>query len=135
LSLLQGNSCSIDKKSGGIWTVQTDLQQIYHKADRLLAAVRCIGHRGGETKASAVFARDCQVAACFLMKIAERGSACQWEAWQDIGKSRLNLIVAIICVRRLGCYGMLIVFLRTLRSDSPQLFQKEGFQWVSTAVS
>jgi hypothetical protein len=36
LSILQGNSCSIDQKSGGIWTVQTDLQQIYPKSDRLL---------------------------------------------------------------------------------------------------
>ena len=36
MSLLQGNSCSIDPKSGGIWTVQTDLQQIYPKSDRLL---------------------------------------------------------------------------------------------------
>jgi len=36
LSILQGNSCSIAQKSGGIWTVQTDLQQIYPKSDRLL---------------------------------------------------------------------------------------------------
>jgi len=36
LSILQGNSCSIDQKSGGIWTVQMDLQQIYPKYDRLL---------------------------------------------------------------------------------------------------
>jgi hypothetical protein len=36
LSILQGNSCSIGQKSGGIWTVQTDLQQIYPKSDRLL---------------------------------------------------------------------------------------------------
>jgi len=36
LSILQGNSCSFDQKSGGIWTAQTDLQQIYPKADRLL---------------------------------------------------------------------------------------------------
>ena len=35
MSILQGNSCSIDQKSGGIWTVQTDLQQIYPKSDRL----------------------------------------------------------------------------------------------------
>jgi transposase len=33
---LQGNGCSIDPKSDGIWTVQTDLQQIYPKSDRLL---------------------------------------------------------------------------------------------------
>jgi hypothetical protein len=31
-----GNSCSIDQKSGEIWTVQTDLQQIYPKSGRLL---------------------------------------------------------------------------------------------------
>ena len=37
MSILQGNSCSIDQKSGEIWTVQTDLQQIYPKSDRLLA--------------------------------------------------------------------------------------------------
>ena len=37
LSILQGNSCSIDQESGEIWTVQTDLQQIYPKSDRLLA--------------------------------------------------------------------------------------------------
>jgi hypothetical protein len=36
LSILQGNSCSIDQKSDEIWTVQTDLQQIYPKSDRLL---------------------------------------------------------------------------------------------------
>jgi len=36
LPILQGNSCSIAQKSGGIWTVQTDLQQIYPKSDRLL---------------------------------------------------------------------------------------------------
>ena len=36
LSILQGNSCSITQKSGEIWTVQTDLQQIYPKSDRLL---------------------------------------------------------------------------------------------------
>jgi hypothetical protein len=35
LSVLQGNSCSITQKSGEIWTVQTDLQQIYPKSDRL----------------------------------------------------------------------------------------------------
>jgi hypothetical protein len=34
LSILQGNSCSIAQKSGEIWTVQTDLQQIYPKAVR-----------------------------------------------------------------------------------------------------
>jgi hypothetical protein len=38
LSILQGNSCSIDQKSDEIWTVQTDLQQIYPKSDRLLGA-------------------------------------------------------------------------------------------------
>jgi hypothetical protein len=38
LSILQGNSCFIDQKSGGIWTVQKDLQQIYPKSDRLLPA-------------------------------------------------------------------------------------------------
>jgi hypothetical protein len=36
LSILQGNSCSIAQKSGEIWTVQTDLQQIYPKSDRIL---------------------------------------------------------------------------------------------------
>jgi len=36
LSILQGNSYSIAQKSGAIWTVQTDLQQIYPKSDRLL---------------------------------------------------------------------------------------------------
>jgi len=36
LLLLQGNSCSLAQKSGEIWTVQTDLQQIYPKFDRLL---------------------------------------------------------------------------------------------------
>jgi len=39
LLILQGNSCSITQKSGGIWTVQTDLQQIYPKSDRLLTGV------------------------------------------------------------------------------------------------
>ena len=38
--ILQGNSCSIAQKSGEIWTVQTDLQQIYSKSDRLLATAR-----------------------------------------------------------------------------------------------
>jgi len=38
LSILQGNSCSIAPKSGGIWTVQTDLQQICPKSDRLLGS-------------------------------------------------------------------------------------------------
>jgi hypothetical protein len=38
LSILQGNSCSIDQKSDEIWIVQTDLQQIYPKLDRLLGA-------------------------------------------------------------------------------------------------
>jgi len=37
LSILQGNSCSITHKSGEIWAVQTDLQQICPKSDRLLA--------------------------------------------------------------------------------------------------
>ena len=36
MSILQVNSCSIDQKSGEIWTAQTDLQQIYLKSDRLL---------------------------------------------------------------------------------------------------
>ena len=36
LSVLQVNSCSINQESGGIWTVQTDLQLIYSKSDRLL---------------------------------------------------------------------------------------------------
>jgi hypothetical protein len=36
LSLLKVNSCSIDQESGKIWAVQTDLQQIYPKSDRLL---------------------------------------------------------------------------------------------------
>jgi hypothetical protein len=35
LSILQGNSCYVDQKSGKIWTIQTDLQQIYPKSDRL----------------------------------------------------------------------------------------------------
>src|SRR6266581_5890564 len=42
LSILQVNSCSIDQESGGIWTVQTDLQQIYPKSDRLLGDERCL---------------------------------------------------------------------------------------------
>jgi hypothetical protein len=37
LSILQVNSCSTDQESGEIWTVQTDLQQIYSKPDSLLA--------------------------------------------------------------------------------------------------
>ena len=36
MSILQGNSCSIAPKSGEIWTVQTVLQPIYPKSDRLL---------------------------------------------------------------------------------------------------
>jgi hypothetical protein len=32
MSILQGNSCYIDQKSGEIWTIQTDLQP---KSDRL----------------------------------------------------------------------------------------------------
>jgi len=36
LSILQGNSCSTTSKSGEIWTVQTDLQQIHLKFARLL---------------------------------------------------------------------------------------------------
>jgi len=36
LLFLQGNSCSVTQKNGEIWTVQTDLQQIYPKLDRLL---------------------------------------------------------------------------------------------------
>ena len=36
MSILKVNSCSIDQESGEIWTVQTDLQQIYPKTDRLL---------------------------------------------------------------------------------------------------
>ena len=42
MSILQGNSCSITQKSGEIWTVQTDLQQIYPKPDRLLNTVAAI---------------------------------------------------------------------------------------------
>ena len=42
LSILQVNSCSIDQESGEIWTVQTDLQQIYSKSDRLLERARSI---------------------------------------------------------------------------------------------
>jgi len=36
LSILQGNSCSITQKSGEIWSVQLELQQIYPKTDRFL---------------------------------------------------------------------------------------------------
>jgi len=36
LPILLGNSCSIDQKSGGIWTGQVDLQQISPKSDRLI---------------------------------------------------------------------------------------------------
>jgi hypothetical protein len=36
LSILQDNSCSIDQKSGEIWTVQTNLQRIYPKPERPL---------------------------------------------------------------------------------------------------
>jgi hypothetical protein len=39
LSILKVNSCSIDQESGEIWTVQTDLQQIYPKSDRLLVPI------------------------------------------------------------------------------------------------
>jgi hypothetical protein len=39
LTVLQGNSRSIAQESGEIWTGQTDLQPIYFKSDRLLAAV------------------------------------------------------------------------------------------------
>jgi hypothetical protein len=35
LSILQVNSRSIDQESGEIWTVQTNLQQIYSKSDSL----------------------------------------------------------------------------------------------------
>jgi len=42
LSILQVNSCSIDQESGEIWTVQTDLQQIYSKSDSLLDDLHCI---------------------------------------------------------------------------------------------
>jgi hypothetical protein len=51
LSIFQGNSCSIDQKSGGIWTVQTDLQQIYPKSDRLLMC----RNSGGEPAAKQAF--------------------------------------------------------------------------------
>src|SRR6185369_7949335 len=40
LSILKVNSCSIDQESGEIWTVQTDLQQIHPKSDRLLCPKR-----------------------------------------------------------------------------------------------
>ena len=40
MTILQGNSCSITQKSGELWTVQTDLQQIYPKSDRLLVDSR-----------------------------------------------------------------------------------------------
>jgi len=33
---LQVNSCSIDQKSGEIWTAQADLQPISFRSDRLL---------------------------------------------------------------------------------------------------
>jgi len=36
-SILKGNSSSIARESGGIWTVQADLQPISFKSDRLLA--------------------------------------------------------------------------------------------------
>ena len=36
MSILKVNSCSIDRESGEIWTVQTNLQQIYPKSDSLL---------------------------------------------------------------------------------------------------
>jgi len=42
LLILQGNSCSITQKSGEIWTVQPDLQQIYPKSDRLLNTLAAI---------------------------------------------------------------------------------------------
>ena len=38
MSILRVNSCSIDQELGEICTVQTDLQQIYSKSDRLLVA-------------------------------------------------------------------------------------------------
>ncbi len=44
MSILKVNSCSIDQESGGIWTVLTDLQQIYPKSDRLLVAFEIQGH-------------------------------------------------------------------------------------------
>jgi hypothetical protein len=43
MSILQGNSCSIAQKSGEIWTVQTDLQQVYPKSDRLLDTMKSLG--------------------------------------------------------------------------------------------
>jgi hypothetical protein len=50
LLILQGNSCSIALKSGEIWTVQTDLQQIYPKPDRLLSkSQRANGKKGSST--------------------------------------------------------------------------------------
>ena len=36
MSILQVNSCSIDPKSGEIWPVQANLQQISFKPDSLL---------------------------------------------------------------------------------------------------
>jgi len=42
LSILQVNSCSIDQESGEIWTVQTDLQQIYSKSDSLLSPLAAV---------------------------------------------------------------------------------------------
>src|SRR6266568_4285187 len=55
LSILQVNSCSIDQESGGICTVQTDLQQIYPKPDRLLGrqAGKTPGLRGAAEKLAA----------------------------------------------------------------------------------
>jgi len=57
LSILLGNSCSIDQKNGGIWTGQMDLQQICPKPDRLLGSRKpeeavapiqtCIGSQAG----------------------------------------------------------------------------------------
>ncbi|HEX8874217.1 MAG TPA: hypothetical protein VF780_06275 [Nitrosospira sp.] len=41
LTILQTNSCSIDQKSGEIWTDQTLLQPISFKSDRLLVIAKC----------------------------------------------------------------------------------------------
>ena len=49
MSILRVNSRSIDQESGEIWTVQTDLQQIYPKSDRFHSACNYLTDRHGNS--------------------------------------------------------------------------------------
>jgi len=48
LSIFQADSCSIGQELGEIWIIQTDLQQIYSKPDRMLTEICFPRHDSGQ---------------------------------------------------------------------------------------